>query len=73
MNLDDATYCEGQWRPLAQCHDAAWFEPGFYLRVEWGGQIQRSSDGSTFDRVYQDPDEHTAYKTITFAQGYVAP
>jgi hypothetical protein len=73
MNVADATYCERQWRTLAQCHDAAWFDGGFYLRVEWGGQIQRSTDGSDFSRVYQDPDEHTAYKSITFAQGYVAP
>jgi hypothetical protein len=73
MNVDDATYCEGQWRTLAQCHDAIWFDGGFYLRVEWGGQIQRATTGSDFRRVYQDPDEHTAYKTISFAQGYVAP
>jgi hypothetical protein len=73
MNVEDATYCEGEWRTLAQCHDAAWFDAGFYLRVEWGGHIQRSTDGSDFRSVYQDPDEHTGYKTITFAQGYVAP
>jgi hypothetical protein len=73
MSVDRATYCEGEWRTLAQCHDAAWFDGGFYLRVEWGGDILRSENGSSFQRVYRDPDEHTAYKTITFAEGYVAP
>ena len=73
MDLEQATYCEGQWRSLSQCHDAAWFDGGFYLRVEWGGEILRSTNGANFQRVYRDPDEHTAYKTITFAEGYVAP
>jgi hypothetical protein len=73
MNVEKATYCEGAWKTLSQCHDAAWFDGGFYLRVEWGGTIQRSETGSNFQQVYRDPDEHTAYKTITFAQGYVAP
>ena len=73
MDIEQGTYCEGQWRSLSQCHDAAWFDGGFYLRVEWGGEILRSESGSNFQRVYKDPDEHTAYKTITFAEGYVAP
>jgi hypothetical protein len=73
MDIEQGTYCEGQWRSLSQCHDAAWFDGGFYLRVEWGGEILRSANGSNFQRVYEDPDEHTAYKTITFAEGYVAP
>ena len=73
MDLEQGTYCEGQWRSLSQCHDAAWFDGGFYLRVEWGGEILRSTDGSNFQRVYRDPAEHTAYKTITFAEGYVVP
>jgi hypothetical protein len=73
IDIEQGTYCEGQWRSLSQCHDAAWFDGGFYLRVEWGGEILRSESGSNFQRVYKDPDEHTAYKTITFAEGYVAP
>jgi hypothetical protein len=73
MDIEQGTYCEGQWRSLSQCHDAAWFDGGFYLRVEWGGEILRSTNGSSFQRVYKDPQEHTPYKTITFAEGYVAP
>jgi len=73
MDVEQATYCEGEWRSLSGCHDAAWFDGGFYLRVEWGGEILRSETGSNFQRVYRDPKQHTPYKTITFAEGYVAP
>jgi len=73
VDTPDASYCAGKWQALSDCHDAAWFEPGYYLQAEWGGQIRRSPDGAKFTRVYQDPDEHTAYKSFTFAEGYVAP
>jgi hypothetical protein len=73
LGIANGTYCDGEWRSLSDCHDAAWFEPGFYLHAEWGGQIRRSTTGSNFQNVYEDPDEHTAYKSFTFARGYVRP
>jgi hypothetical protein len=73
LGVDDGTYCDGQWRSLADCHDAAWFDGGFYLHAEWGGEIQRSPTGANFKRVYLDPKQHTAYKSFTFAEGYVIP
>jgi hypothetical protein len=73
MSVDDATYCEGAWKTLAQCHDATWFQDGFYLTVEWGGQIRRSTNGQNFQTVYTDDQENTLYKACAMAEGYVAP
>lgn len=73
LGVSKGTYCEGEWRSLTDCHDAAWFEPGFYLHAEWGGDIRRSVTGSNFQTVYNDPEEHTAYKSFTFASGFVRP
>ncbi len=73
MSVDDATYCEGAWKTLGQCHDATWFEDGFYLSVEWGGQIRRSTNGQNFQTVYTDDQDNTLYKACAMAEGYVAP
>lgn len=73
MTVDDATYCEGAWKTLAECHDATWFPDGFYLAVEWGGQIRRSTNGQSFQTVYTDSQENTLYKACAMAEGYVAP
>jgi hypothetical protein len=73
MSITEATYCEGTWKTLSDCHDAAWFEDGFYLSVEWGGQIRRSTNGQNFQSVYVDSEENTLYKACAVAEGYVAP
>jgi hypothetical protein len=73
MPMEDATYCEGAWRTSSQCHGAAWFDDGFYLTVEWGGQIRRSTSGQSFQTVYDDSQENTLYKACAMAEGYVAP
>ncbi len=72
MGIDDATFCEGTWKSLADCHDAAWFDDGFYLTVEWGGEIRRSTSGQNFQTVYRDDEENTLYKSCAVAEGYVA-
>lgn len=71
--VDDATYCEGTWKSLDDCHGAAWFDAGFYLTVEWGGEIRRSTTGQDFETVYRDDEENTLYKSCAVAEGYVAP
>lgn len=73
MGIEEATYCEGSWKTLAECHDATWFDDGFYLKVEWGGQIRRSTNGQSFQTVYTDDQENTLYKASAMAEGYVAP
>jgi len=73
MGVEDATYCEGAWRSLSDCHDAAWFDDGFYLTVEWGGEILRSTTGDDFETVYRDDEDNTLYKSCAVAEGYVAP
>jgi hypothetical protein len=73
MGIDNATFCEGDWKSLADCHDAWWFDDGFYLLPEWGGQIRRSTTGSSFTTVYTDDQKNTLYRERAVAEGYVAP
>lgn len=73
MGIDNATYCENEWKSLDDCHDAAWFDDGFYLIPEWGGDIRRSTTGSNFQNVYSDDQENTLYRARAVAEGYVAP
>jgi hypothetical protein len=73
MDVANATYCEGQWRTLAACHDAWWLDDGFYILPEWGGQIRRSTTGSNFKTVYTDDQENTLYRARAVAEGYAAP
>jgi hypothetical protein len=71
--LTDATYCEGTFKNFADCHQAEWFEDGFYLVPEWGGDIRRSPTGQSFKTVYSDDESNTLYRARAIAQGYVAP
>jgi hypothetical protein len=73
MGIDNATFCEGKWQTLSACHDAWWFDDGFYIYPEWGGQIRRSTTGSNFKTVYTDDQENTLYRARAIAEGYVAP
>jgi len=73
MGIDNATFCEGKWQTLAACHDAWWFDDGYYILPEWGGQIRRSSTGTSFKTVYTDDQENTLYRARAVAEGYVAP
>jgi hypothetical protein len=71
--LVDATYCEGTFKSFSDCQQASWFEAGFYLLPEWGGDIRRAANGSSFKTVYSDDKRNTLYKATAVAEGYVAP
>ena len=73
MGIDNATFCEGEWRTLDECHDAWWFDDGYYLVPEWGGDIRRSTTGSNFQTVYSDDQSNTLYRARAVAEGYAAP
>ena len=73
MGIDQATYCEGQWRTFGQCHEAWWSDDGYYILPEWGGLIRRSTTGSSFKTVYTDDQKNTLYQARAVAEGYVAP
>jgi hypothetical protein len=73
MGIDNATYCEGEWRTLDECHEAWWFDDGYYILPEWGGVIRRSTTGSSFQTVYSDDQENTFYRARAVAEGYAAP
>jgi hypothetical protein len=71
--LVSATYCEGEFKNFSDCAEAAWFDAGFYLYPEWGGQIRRSTNGRDFETVYEDDQQNTWYRARAVAEGYVAP
>jgi hypothetical protein len=71
--IQDATYCEGQWKSLKECFNAAWFDAGYYLLDEWGGFIRRSPNGQGFKNVYADDQQNTLYRSRALAQGFAAP
>lgn len=71
--LSSATYCEGEYRDFSACHESAWFDDGFYLFPEWGGEIRRSTNGEDFETVYRDDQDNTLYRARAVAEGYVIP
>jgi hypothetical protein len=73
MGIDQATYCENQWKSFEACAEAWWSDDGFYLLPQWGGDIQRSTDGKSFKTVYSDDQSNTLYRSRAVAEGYVAP
>jgi len=70
--VEQATYCEGQFKNQVDCADASWFD-GVYLRPEWKGKIMRSMDGAKFDAVYVDDEQDTVYQGRAFTEGHVRP
>ncbi len=69
--LEQATFCEGTWKSRAACHDASWFD-GAYFQSIWQSRISRSTDGTTFVVVHDDPSNNTLYQPRAIAEGWVA-
>lgn len=68
-----ARVCEGRIVSRNECpgdDDTIWVEDNVWLRAEWNGHIQRSENGTNFQRVYTHPQGSSAYN---FAAGYAAP
>ena len=70
--IDQATFCEGTWKSRAACHDASWFA-GAYFQGIWQSRVSRSTDGTTFVVVHDDPSNNTLYQPRAIAEGWVAP
>ncbi|HTQ06695.1 MAG TPA: hypothetical protein VMI54_22720 [Polyangiaceae bacterium] len=73
MGIDAATYCENEWKSFEECAEAWWSDDGYYVLPQWGGDIQRSADGKSFNTVYSDDQSNTLYRSRAVAEGYVAP
>jgi hypothetical protein len=73
MGIDEATFCAGAWQSLDDCGGAFWADEDFYLLPQWGGDIQRSTNGQSFMTVYSDDQQNTLYRSRAVAEGYVAP
>lgn len=74
--LTAATYCNDQWKSLVDCDpdaDGVSFFDGVWLKGAWQGRIVRSTDGVSYDTVYEDDQKNGSYTSRTFASGYVSP
>ncbi len=70
--------CEGVLESMSECDPTAvgngyfggvsYFD-GVWLKGEWQGKIVRSTDGQTYQQVYDNPDMNTAYRGTAFARG----
>ncbi len=70
--VEQATFCEGQFKSQSDCGDASWFD-GVYLKPEWKSKVLRSTDGAKFSQAYVDDMQNTLYQGRAFAEGYVSP
>ena len=70
--LTRATFCEGTWKSRDACHGASWFD-GAFFQSEWQSRVTRSTDGSKFEVVHDDPSNNTLYQPRAIAEGWVAP
>lgn len=70
--VEQATFCEGAWKSRAECHDASWFG-GAYFQSIWQSRVSRSTDGTSFVVVHDDPSNNTLYQPRAIAEGWVAP
>jgi hypothetical protein len=70
--LVQATFCEGTWKSRTACHDASWFE-GAYFQGVWQSRVSRSTTGTSFSVVHDDPSNNTLYQARAIAEGWVAP
>lgn len=75
-------YCEGKLESSADCapnsiengyYGGAFWENGVWLEPQWMGKIVRSTNGTDFTGVYDDPVGNTVYKGTAFAAGFAAP
>jgi hypothetical protein len=69
--IPKATFCNGAFRTEDECAGATYLD-GVYLRPQWQGKIERSTDGKAFEQVYLDPSKATACTGRSFAKGWVA-
>jgi len=72
-------YCDGHLHSQADCPGFCqggdctgeiWLDGGILLRGDWPGKISRSTDGKTWQTVFNDPNQNTAYR---FGAGFAAP
>jgi hypothetical protein len=71
LAIDHAHLCAGGLAPKSNC--ASFYTQGVMLTTEWGGSIRRSTDGTTFEKTYQDQFQNNLFTEYAFGVGRVAP
>jgi hypothetical protein len=71
ISITKAHLCAGELKPKTEC--ASFYTQGVFLTTEWGGVIRRSTDGSKFEKTYQDQFDNNLFTEYSFGVGRVAP
>lgn len=71
ISIAKAHLCDGGLEPKSEC--ASFYTDGVYLTTEWGGSIRRSTNGTSFEKTYQDQFENNLFTEYAFGVGRVGP
>jgi hypothetical protein len=71
ISIVKAHLCAGEIKAKTEC--ASFHTQGVFLTTEWGGVIRRSTDGSKFEKTYQDQFDNNLFTEYSFGVGRVAP
>jgi hypothetical protein len=71
LTIAKAHVCEAGLEPKTQC--PSFYAQGVFLTTEWGGAIRRSTNGSSFEKTYQDQFDNNLFTEYAFGMGRVAP
>jgi hypothetical protein len=71
ISISKAHLCQAALEPKTECQ--SFYAQGVFLSTEWGGLIRRSTNGTSFQKVYQDQFENNLFTEYSFGVGRVAP
>jgi hypothetical protein len=71
ISVTKAHLCDRGIEPKSAC--ASFYTAGVFLTTEWGGSIRRSTDGTSFEKTYQDQFENNLFTEYSFGVGRLAP
>lgn len=71
ISIEKAHLCQGAVKPKSECK--SFYVQGVFLSTEWGGVIRRSSNGTNFEKTYQDEFENNLFTEYSFGVGRVTP
>ncbi len=71
ISITKAHLCDAGLEPKSEC--ASFYTEGVFLTTEWGGSIRRSTNGTSFEKTYQDQFENNLFTEYSFGLGRVGP
>ncbi len=71
IGVSAVAFCDGALKTRATC--PGFWNSGMYLSSEWESKITRSTDGTHFAIVFDDPGNNAPYTEYAFANGESPP